>query len=61
MNSSETQYFKEKLELIIRDLSMYTPEELARQLVRYAYVADGTEANAESVHQNCVLQSCLGE
>ena len=36
----DENYFKQKLELIIRDLRHYTSEELAREFVRLAKTAN---------------------
>lgn len=36
----DVSYFEEKLSLVQRDLSYYTPKEMARELVRLADTAD---------------------
>lgn len=38
----DTAYFKKKLEMVIRDLDDYKPDELARELARYSTAADST-------------------
>lgn len=48
MGALDTNYFRQKLALISRDLSHYTPQEMARELVRLAKVADETEAVKEA-------------
>ena len=44
----DTDYFGRKLALITRDLSHYTPQEMARELVRLAKAADEIEAVKEA-------------
>jgi len=44
----DTGYFGRKLAIIARDLYQYTPQEMARELVRLAKVADESEALASS-------------
>lgn len=36
----DSKYFKRKLELVVRDIELYTKEELARELARLAKTAD---------------------
>jgi len=48
MSRLDTSYFSQKLALIVRDLSHYTPQEMARELVRLAKVADEAEAVKEA-------------
>lgn len=38
----DVSYFKGKLELVLRDIKNYTPDELARELARYSSAADKT-------------------
>lgn len=48
MRNLDTNYFRQKLTLVLRDLSHYTPQEMARELVRLAKVADESEAVKEA-------------
>jgi hypothetical protein len=48
MSALDTEYFRRKMELIIRDLSHYKPQEMARELVRLAKVADESETSKEA-------------
>lgn len=48
MSALDTEYFRRKMELIIRDLSHYNPQEMARELVRLAKVADESETSKEA-------------
>lgn len=48
MNGVDVDYFKKKLLLVVKGLSNYTGEELARELVRYAKVANKSEAIKEA-------------
>ena len=36
----DVSYFKGKLELVLRDIKNYTPDELARELARLSVTAD---------------------
>lgn len=47
MSALDTEYFRRKMELVIRDLSHYTPPEMARELVRLAKVADESETSED--------------
>lgn len=51
MSRLDTEYFRQKLSLIARDLSHYTPQEMSRELVRLAKVADESEAAKEAAQQ----------
>lgn len=52
MNNShglDADYFSKKLKLVLKGVNNYTPDEMARELVRLALVANGTEAQVEMV------------
>lgn len=40
----DQDYFEENLSILLRDISCYRPDEMARALVRLAIVADGVTA-----------------
>ena len=43
----DVSYFESKLQLVVRDCSRYTPEEMARELSRLAMTADLNETISE--------------
>jgi len=48
MNGLDASYFQAKLTIIVRDAVYFTPQEMARELVRMAKVADEAEAIKEA-------------
>lgn len=49
----DAEYFRSKLECVVRDCSRYTPDEMARELTRLAAVAEPKVAAVEAAGDKC--------
>jgi len=51
----DVDYFRSKLEMVVRDLNLYTPEELGRELAKFSLVAFDDESKLTVDKENTMI------